>query len=200
MTTPAASPTLADGLALAFAWLAANWFWLALVPLAQMTHELTHFAVARFYGTDPVIVLRLRTPMSVVYDDRGLSAVQRSAIGLAPTVGGLGALSVVLWLPGDLPQTPLVAIGAAAWLLYTLPSREDSKPVAELVGPDEPLGEPQRSMFIGLGGVAAASWLPAVVPAGATLAHILSQSLGLASLAYIILALFEHRDAELWVD
>lgn len=179
------------GLALALNWLADNWPVLLLVPLAQMVHELTHFAVAWYYDTEPIIVIRLRTPMRVVYDDSALSVVQRAAIGMAPAIAGLTALAAVFWSGMPVPETPSTAVAAVAWTLYTLPSRSDSAPLIEWLGPDEPLGEPQRSLIIGFGGMAIGAWIPAV-PIDAQATFILSQSLIYASLAYLGLAFYEH--------
>lgn len=183
----------AVGLRMAVDWLAANWPLLGFIPLAQMAHELAHFAVARYYDTEPVIVIRLRTPMRVVYDDRGLTPRQRSAIGLAPTLTGLVALLGVLWWLGGVSFTPATLLGAAAWALYTLPSRADTAPLGDWLGPDEPLTEGQRSVLIGVSAFAIAAWLPALPVGGVTSFMVLmSQAMAFAAVVYLVMAIREH--------
>lgn len=168
--------------------------YVALIPVAQVLHELTHFAVARYYDTDPVLVLRLRSVMLCVYDDRGLSVPQETAIGLAPTLTGLTALTIVLfsgWLSGGV--TPVGVLLAVAWTLYTLPSPSDSAPAREWLGPDEPIAEPQRSLLIGGLTFASGAWA-GVLPLPYRYSFVLTHALIFSSMVYMGLAVWEHRD------
>jgi len=126
-------------------------YWpLLFVPVgAQLAHELTHFVVARAFGASPVVQIRLKTPMRVVYDDAGLSARADLAIGATPTLAGLAGAGAWLWAAGWPGVTPATVIGILAWGLYTAPSSADLSELPPIIGLPRPVREPQRALFIG---------------------------------------------------
>jgi len=168
-----------------------HWPLLALVPLGQLAHELTHFVVAKYFEAEPVIRIRLRTPMSVVYRTEDLSTKAEAAIGTAPTLIGLTTAVGWLGVMGWPTLTPASVMAIVGWLLYTLPSAEDSAPLARWLGPDEPLGEPERSVLIALGGIAAAAWV-GVIPVDPRITTLISMAIGTGSLAYLVTAFYQH--------
>jgi len=168
-------------------------YWpLLFVPIgAQLAHELTHFPAARALAASPLIQIRLRTPMRVVYDDAGLSLRADLAIGATPTLAGLTGACVWLWVAGWPAVTPVTVVGVLAWGLYTMPSAGDLSELPPLIDLPKPVPEPHRSLFIGLTAIALGTWLIALpYPQPYTTAATFGVILG--ALIYTAIAIVEH--------
>lgn len=129
--------------------------------------------------------------MRVLYDDEGLTTLQEATIGLAPTLVGLvGALAWVT-VVGVPTVTPLTVAVGAAWLLYTLPSGDDTSAAGDLLAPEGGFGEPRRSILIGMGAMAIGAWMPALpYPSEYTIS--LVYAFMVAGMLYIGFALWKH--------
>lgn len=171
----------------------AHWPLLAIIIVGQLAHELTHFLTARAVGSRAVIQIRLRAPMRVRYDEEGVSPGQAVAIGLTPTLAGLTVAVAYLGTAGWPAVTPLTVAGLVAWLLYTLPSRDDAAPLGPWLAPDghEQMPEPLRSFLIGGSAMALAVWLPALPYPRIYMVH-LTWGIVVGAAIYLAAAVHEH--------
>ena len=108
-------------------------YWMVLPAI--VSHEGTHAAAAKLLGI-PIVEFRWSpTRFPAVFLDGGGIAPWRIVLAwLAPTIVGIAAGLAFVVVVGSVPPTASGAVAILYWIVYSMPSRDDLRPLLAAVG------------------------------------------------------------------